>query len=34
MNRNTGSFFGLVAATTTSVAIADVTVPPPYSWRD
>jgi hypothetical protein len=32
--RNQGSFFGFVDATTPSVAIDDVTVAPPYGWRD
>ena len=33
-NRNAGSFFGIVDANTPSANIDDVTVAPPYAWRD
>lgn len=33
-NRNAGSFFGFVDTASQSVNIEDVTVPPPYAWRD
>lgn len=33
LNRNAGSFYGYVDTATASEAISDVTLPPPYTWR-
>lgn len=33
LNRNAGSFYGYVDTATAPEAIDDVTLPPPYTWR-